>query len=282
MTEEQVTESTAEHTTEQVEEDASTGSLFATGPDQGSGTEELPAQEETSETLYAEKYKSVEELEKGYQHLQQKMQERGTSLDDDTLKELATERGLVNEAPESYDIETAMKDAGLDPLDPSDNAEQYEQFAEQLKEHGFNQNQVNFMMELGASWVQEQINRLGPEVDIDSEREKITEEWGDKADERSNAIAKWAQANLPSDVYTKPLYQTAEGMKILHSMMSNERGAQPIQQGEREPKVDTVDLNNKVNELMQSDSYKNPMHPEYTQTQKRVYNMLDKLKKSKR
>lgn len=205
------------------------------------------------------KYKDIAEAEKGYRDLYAKL----------------TEKGSI--APETYDIDTAFKDGGISPMDREAAKDAYEAFTAQLKEHGFSQKQLNWMTKFGGQWMREQLQKFGPQIDTDAERSRLAGVWGNNTEGRGKEVTRWANENLPSDVVTKPLLATAEGLRFLHGLMAQQRGPTPMQNSAA-PKADATEINRQVDQLMQTAEYRQRTHPMYAATHEKVDRMLAQLK----
>lgn len=220
------------------------------------------------------KYKSMEEAEKGYKNLMKKMSEN---------KPLAPE--TTDDNPFGYSYAEAFEKNGLsvlplqdedgNPID--DNKAYYDETFSKIREAGFNQEQFEVMTEVGAKWLNDQMQafvaEMGPQVDVSAEQEKLPEIFGDKYQDTVVSITKWATSNLPTDVFTKPLNQTAEGMKVLNILrtMNNEQVDAAVDTDKAT--VDEQALEKQIDELMRSKEYrafgsgKNP-------TQKKVEELI--------
>lgn len=205
------------------------------------------------------KYKDIAEAEKGYRDLYAKL----------------TEKGAV--APENYDIETAFKEGGIEPMDRESAKDAYEAFTTQLKEHGFNQKQLNWMTKFGGEWLRQQMMKFGPQIDPDGERSKLAGVWGNNTEARGKEVTRWAVESLPADVLNKPLIATAEGVRFLYQMMQQQRGPVPMQNSPA-PKADVTDLNKQVDALMMSPEYREKANPMYRATQEKVDKLLAQMK----
>lgn len=213
---------TAEETTETTEEE---------GQDQGAEETEAPESEpdllfdddkdgtdkEEGELKYAGKFKTVEDLEKGFNEAQ---------------KLLQTERDI----PDEYLYENSIKDAGLDIGD----AEAWESDMSELRDNGFSQKQVDFMLSKLGGLLHAERQASGPPMDLATEQEGIKEVWGDDFQAKSDELKTWIKSGrIHPDIYKKPLGLTKEGWMFLEQMMINERGPNPLVG--TNPKVQSLD-----------------------------------------
>ena len=209
---------------------------------------------------------AYEELEERHKNLLDIHRGRVKEMDPDALREAAVAAGLkLREAPESYEgIADVMSEAGIYPL-PQDeeNAAAWNEFEGQLREAGYDMDDVKFWVGLGGNWVKKQVANIGPDTDKDAEMEKLQQEWGDDTGNLRKSVAQWASNNLPSDVYTKPLWATAEGMKLLARLSKEAKGTQPIVSDKQTTSFDALELDKQINEIVASDEYKDPLNPHH-------------------
>lgn len=207
------------------------------------------------EVLYANKYNSIEELEKGY----------------NSLNDLYEERVGKMPPEENYDYEEAFKQAGIEVVPYEDNTDGYKDLFDNARAAGFNQDQFNAMIQIGGSWVREQVQRNIPQVDEAAEYAKLEQAWGEGAKGKAQEVAKWASANLPSDVFHKPLYSSAEGMKFLHSLYTQGQNVTPITDSERATSLGKEDIEVQISDIMK--------HPEYFKNSKASMALQEKVRK---
>ena len=130
------------------------------------GSTEQPATVETPEVIYAGKYKSVSELEKGYQNLQSKL-------------------GNFTGAPEAYEANEGIEVSEDNPL--------YSKLQELGKEIGLNNDGYNALVKMYNDTMAEQ------QAIYDQEAEAEFAKLGDNAQERVRNINDWSKANLSED-----------------------------------------------------------------------------------
>lgn len=182
------------------------------------------------------KYKTTDDLAKAY-------------------KELESKLGSTPKAPDKYDRRDEVFDkAGL-KWKKDDAA--WDTFQKDLRDHGITQEQFEFISQLGGAWLQDQLRELGPGVDVEVEMAQLKDVWGDTATERVGAVGDWATRHLHADVITKPLNQTAEGIKFLASLMRNESGLAPITDAQADADMDD-DLQAQLGRLQRDDEYWRP------------------------
>lgn len=218
-----------------------------------------PAEPSAEAKLIFGKYKDIAEAEKGYRDLYAKL----------------TDKGAI--APDTYDIDTAFKEGGLTPMDRESAKDAYEAFTSQLKEHGFNQKQLNWMTKFGGEWMRGQLQKFGPQIDVDGERSKLAGAWGNSTEARGKEVTRWATEHLPPDVVSKPLLATAEGVRFLHQMMAQQRGPVPMQNSAA-PKADVTEINKQVDDLMKTPEYRQRTHPMNAATHEKVDRLLAQMK----
>ncbi|MCG8434511.1 MAG: hypothetical protein MJA83_10810, partial [Gammaproteobacteria bacterium] len=174
------------------------------------------------------RFNSHEELEADWKRQNDLIRNRAGEMPDDALRAAAEERGLIQPVPEAYDFNAAVGDSGIKWKSRDEAPEAFDQITGALKEAGFTQQHLNAAMPLVQSIVQEAVRDFGAQVDTKAEMGSLTKEWGAETNTRGQAIRDWALANLPSEIFFKPLGATAEGMKFLDKAMRGERGAEPL------------------------------------------------------
>lgn len=250
--------------------------LFAGDPELNKPAVTTP--EVTDDSLIAGKFKTQDELIDAWKQQTDFIKNRTKDMPEDQLREMAKERGILNEAPEAYEnTPQLMKDQGIEPFPEGDEA--WDGFHGDLKKAGFSQSQMETMLKLGGPWVQAQIAKLGPEVDLAKEQGTLKEEWGDQYEATEAAIAKYAQNNFPSDLLYKPLAKSAAGHKLLKMLMDKQKGGTPITKTDRVQSQggDPVVLDNAISEIMGSEGYQNPNHPDYKTVNTKVDKMMEQL-----
>lgn len=185
-----------------------------------------------------------------------------TKLGDDAVRQLAEDRGMLQEVPESYDLDAAMQSVGITPAGYDNAKEAYDETAAVLKEGRFTEEQLKIGMGFLRAELAKQAEAFFPQVDRDKEVADLKGAWGKQTQQRGARVTAWAKANLSSDVFNKPLASTAEGMKLLYRMMQEDAGAQPIS-GETTSSVDPLAIEKELRQLMESDAYTNRHHPDH-------------------
>ena len=265
MTEEATTSEAAPVATETSAPVAETTTSETSAPEASAPMSEIAQSNgEVSETpdepvLLAGKYETPEALEQGYTELHK--------LYNDKVGELPPDNG-------KYEYSSAFEEAGVSNLvSYEDNPEPYDRMNEMFSTGNFSQDQVNTAIKIGADWIVSEVQRQIPQVDEKAEFAKLEQEWGQQARDKAVEVAKWANANLPSDVFHKPLYASAEGVKFLESLRQQNKGATPITAKDNTPTASYEDIELQVNELMQHpDYYSNS--PTGQALQKKVDNLL--------
>ena len=255
MTEEATTETQTETPTETPaeapvdltpEQPATEPSLFGDAGD-------APADTDTEETngLILGKFKDQEALEKSYTELETKMKEgRGITPE------------ITEENPFGYSYEDTFKNAGIQPhpitnedgSENTQNKEDYDAFFGRLSEAGFTQDQFEIIVDIGGKWAQDQMAAFsaehGPQVDLEAEGKKLPQIFGNDWKKQTAAIGKWAATNLPPEIYTKPLHQTAVGMQLLNNIRNSQnQKINPITDNASQlPEVDMAQLDKDIAE----------------------------------
>lgn len=227
--------------------------------------------------LIAGRFKTQEDLLQAWEHQNEIIKGRVNDLPDDELKEIAKEKGFINEPPEKYENSAEMMaEHGIEPF--PDDAPEWEGFYNDIREAGFTQSQMETMFKIGGPWVQAQIAKLGPEVNVEDQQNELREEWGDAYEANEKAITAYATANIPSDLLYKPLGKTALGHKLLKTLMDKAKGGAPITKTDRVVTTgDPAKLDDEISEIMKSDAYQNKNSPDYTATNAKVDKMLKDL-----
>lgn len=195
---------------------------------------EAEATTETEARKYADRFESPEEMEKSYLELEAKLREDGKLYD----------------IPEDYDHETTFLEANIEIIDNEQGQESLKAFKAQAKEAGFTQKQFDAMVKMGGQWAMDQIQMFRPQVDQEAEFSKVQSEW--KLDDAATAariqeLGRWANANLPRDAFYKPLYASAEGLKLLQQLSKQGRGPAPIEStGASGPSLTDIEMERKT------------------------------------
>lgn len=177
------------------------------------GTSDLTEAEERSkdnesEKRFAGKFKSVEDLEKGYKELVKKHVNREPI-----------------DIPETYELDDALAAAGLEIRE--EDAEDVEKLYAGMREKGFSQEQAVFAAQMIGSVVNRALSEAVG-VNQDEQKAMLQEEWGDNTDAYIRANQDWARANLPVDVLRYPLMETAAGHRYVEQLRRQSKGAVPI------------------------------------------------------
>jgi hypothetical protein len=208
--------------------------------------------------LILNRFKDQAELEKSYTELENLLKTKGY------------------EPPAEYALDEAMETYGW-----QEEPEAKASFTSFLKEHKFTQKQAEALMGFGSDIIRAEIARSGPAVDVDAERGKLSKELGAGWENHVSEVAAWARANLDAEIFTKPLNQTAAGIKFLKSMMSQNSGAVPITDRPSVSGVDPDELNLKIKEWMSDPEY-NKQTAAGKALQNKVYNAFKALERSGR
>jgi len=200
--------------------------------------------ETTEERLYADKYKKIEDLEKGYKELTKKLREKGPVAIEDVTHE---------------HIQNAFTAVGEDVLPLEGYEGVYDTFIPMFKEGKFSEEQMPviakmFKTALGMG----EINRAlenGPKIDAKAELATLQAEWGNQFSSKHKAIRTWATANVPAEVLNLPLANTAAGMKFLESVMGKNSPA--ILDDTETGSNSALDIEARIEELMTNSDYYN-------------------------
>jgi hypothetical protein len=233
---------TAETSTPETTTDNSFGGTL-TLPEKSDPDTDTGEATEQEERLFAGKYKTPEELEKGYTETSKQVKELQTKLEG-----LRAEK----EIPETYEYAEVFEQNGLTPLEGEQAEEAMQQFFEQARDAGFSQTQFNKMVEMGSSWLREQLQALTPQADLQATSKTLKEEG--YTDDYLMGLSKWAHANLPMQVFTKPLKDTPEGIKLIEQMRNDKAPAQPMTNSST-PSEDVDDLRLKLRDYMADPEY---------------------------
>lgn len=187
---------------------------------------------ENEDGLILGKYKTHDELERAYKELEK-------------MKAPA-------KVPDEYEFEEGfLENSGLVVNDENN----FNGIMEDFKNHGITQDQANYLLGLYGQTINAYVANQGPQVNREAELKTLEGEWGKDANERIRSVASWSRTNLPADVLTRPLAETAEGIKFLESMMANQRGPSPMT--DAAPKsTDPITLKGELESLVRSSEYK--------------------------
>ena len=171
----------------------------------------------------------------------------------DGYKELRKSKGQDEPPPEHYEMsEEALTEAGLSAIPESDPF--YASIQTTLKEGGFKQSQIPFLLKLAAERDQYNARQNGPIKDPAAEYAILEKEWGKRYQGRGAEIAAWADKNLHPDIW-QSLGKSAEGMKFLDGLYRKaERGPTPIT-NKAPARVSTDDINLKIQTIMSNPEY---------------------------
>lgn len=166
------------------------------------------------DTLYANKYKSVDELVKGYENLQSKL-------------------GSHSGAPEEYTVNEGIEVDQDNPL--------FSKLQEVGKELGLNNDGYNALIDMYNGTIADQ--QAQHEESMKAEMAKL----GDNANERIQNLADWSKANLSEaerNVFDS-LAQNAEAVQLIEKFvsMSKPQGVANDQQIQKAPSFDQDKLN---------------------------------------
>ena len=280
--------STSETTTSESTETTDTTSTDLMNLD-GSDTTATTKTETTTEDAktYANgKYKSVDDLEKGYTELFKAMSSK--EIPDDVLKAKAIEKGFYHEVPEHYgDLKKAFTDAGFS-VEGTEDHEEWNTLHTSLKEAGVSQKSFDYLLnKVFAPWVAAYDANLIASYKIGLPPEEkatlvqqIAEKWGSNYKAEHGEIVKWAQANLNPVIFNKPLSHSVEGMSLLRDLYMKNKSANGINgSGEGNLSEDVMVLDKQLTELMQSDSYRKSSHPDYSTAQSKADLLMRQLQK---
>lgn len=239
MSEQELTPAT--DTTETLTTQTPNSLLTATNPEgeptnpEGEPTEQPRDSSEAPEAgdrLYANKYRSPEDLEKGYEQLLKKHREG-------------------NHVPEEYTLEPVFEQTGLQVSDDT----QLGVLKEEMRDLNMNQEQAEWFFRKAAEY-DAAIREQYAGADVKAELQSLQGEWGSKTQDRLSRVDEWARANVPPEVLLKPLHQTAAGIKFLESMMQKNRLPEQIESdrvGSSANSREEIDI--QIAELMNQEGY---------------------------
>lgn len=147
-----------------------------------------------------EKFNTPEDLVTSYSSLESKLGKGQDELRESIMGEIESE-AFANRPENAGDYELPE---GADELASDPNVDWWSKFA---WENGFSQEEFNEGLE----------RMLPPQPDLEAEVQKL----GDNADARIEAVALWAQKNVPGDFQNEimRLGETAEGVQLLEHFM---------------------------------------------------------------
>lgn len=161
---------------------------------EGESTEQPVEQDNTvePETLYANKYKSISELEKGYNNLQSKL-------------------GKFTGAPEAYETNEGVEISEDNPL--------FGKLQELGKEIGLNNDGFNALVQMYNDSMEEQ------QAIYDEQAKEEMAKLGDNANERIQNIADWTKANLSEaeQAVVDRISTDAETVQFIESMIARSK-----------------------------------------------------------
>lgn len=259
----------------QVTDTQEADNLFSNEPDTDTETK-------TTDLIFG-KFKDMESAEKSYMNMWKKLEEKSPQPPEPS-----------DEFEYGYDFKTAFEEAGMQAMDLTDDQgneipevrELYDNLANDIREAGFTQSQLSTMTRIGNQWLKTQMesfaSEFGPSVDVKAEQAKLPEIFGDDYEQTVSSVSKWAQSNLPSEVFTKPLYQTAEGMKLLNKLRT--QGNEPLNTNvdSQKPVRDIQEIDTELDALMRSKEYKQTYHPDHKGVSKKVSKLIDELERAKK
>lgn len=161
---------------------------------EGESTEQPVEQDNTvePETLYANKYKSISELEKGYNNLQSKL-------------------GNFTGAPEQYEANEGVEISEDNPL--------FGKLQEIGKDIGLNNDGFNALVQMYNDSMEEQ------QAMYDEQAKEEMAKLGDNANERIQNIADWTKANLSEaeQAVVDRISTDAETVQFIESMIARSK-----------------------------------------------------------
>ena len=226
------------------------------------------------------RFNSQAELEADWKKQNDMLRGRVGEMPDEALREAAVARGMITEVPEAYDFNAAVGNSGVTWKSRDEAPEAFDQITGALKGAGFTQDHLNAAMPLVQSIVEEAVREFSSQVDTKAEKGKLSGEWGNETDTRGRAVRDWATANLPSEIFYKPLGATAEGIKFLEGVMRGEKGAQPIN-GTTRAGFDPTKIDAQLAEMRQSDAYRSGLHPDHQAIHQRYDELLAQKMKAR-
>lgn len=224
------------------------------------------------------RFENQDELIDHWKQLNDIVRGRTSNLPDEALMDQLQERGLLEAPPDGYDFNAGLGENPEVVWKSRDDApDAYAQITGQLRDARITQAQLNSIMPIVSSIVNEAVRDFGAQVDVGAEKNKLTQEWGSQTDTRGSAVRQWVEANFHSHIFHKPLGATAEGIKFLYSLMANDRGAQPVvpDATDLRPAQDPLALESELKELRRSEGYRDSNHRDHTRIHERYRELLE-------
>lgn len=188
------------------------------------------------------KFTNADELAKSYQNLETKLNERAPAV------------------PESYDLFGTMKERGYEFPNEEEAQTYYGEMEGKLKEAGVTDSQIGALIDLHVQEIEgvreALLAELGPQPDPKEQYATLKQEWGEDTNGRLEQLEAFAKEQFSTDVLNYPLPQSAEGLKLLDTVMRAQRGQQPAQnQGEAPATMKVAEIETRMAELRN--------HPDY-------------------
>lgn len=221
--------------------------------------------EETAETetkLLAGKYKSADELEKGYNNLLKHLQNKNPDFVDPNNPADPAEVEVF----EYQGVPELAEELGLEY---GDGSEGMNEFLDIAKEGKLRQDIVNRLARHHAKQMDKAIDYQLHTHGIDQRtmlerKAELQKVWGKDFERNSNAVTKWSKANLDPGIWG-PLVTTPMGMQLLNTFRLNRGDHAMITDADSSGHDVLTDLAVKLQEVIKSDAYRNSEHPLHKQ-----------------
>jgi hypothetical protein len=246
MAEEQTNQTTTEQTQTQAEPTQTSASLLDQAPANAdvtvdkvdtSSLEQAPATDRPE--WLPEKFKTGEDLAKGYAELEGKL-------------------GGAEKVPENYDF-SKTAEWGLNEFTDEQKTEAETVF----KSYGLSQKQAEGMLALYGDSIKTAVGQIEqdyqskyPSPDLDMENKSLQREWGNDYGNNLEQVKAFTK-NLPKELMQYPIGETAEGVKMLYSMMQAAQGPNPMSNYSGSGNS-PADIREKIRELRNDEKYALP------------------------
>lgn len=248
-------------------------------------------QQQTEPDLILGRFENQEALVESWKQLNDLAKGRSNEIPDATILEVAKDRGLITDSgdvaaaqvPEAYDFQAAIPEGSSFQWKSVEEApEAYAHINDTLKAANITQEGLNTIMPLVQEIVQQSVEDFGAHVNVEAEKGKLSEGWGRDVDARGRAVKEYVISNLGRDIFYKPLGATAAGMQLLEQFMNGQTGQRTAlvpEPGETTrtptPSLNPEVIDTKKAEVMASEAYKNPMHPDHERAQQTYRDLID-------
>jgi len=220
------------------------------------------------------KFKNQDDLINSYQNLEKMLSGK---FDDDMVRNMAMERGLIQTAPETYaDLDKQAEELGLN-YGVENGLAAYQEWG---KSHNLSQDAMQAGLQLYHQEMQNMYAFMKQTHGIDDRNmqeksQALKDLWGKDYERNRTAATQWGKANL-DPVVLNALAMHPEGMDFVNSLRLKSADASPITDSDV-PAQRVGDLQGNISELMRGEAYNNPRHPAHAE----VHSRIDKLMEMK-